>query len=128
MRTEILKASPGDKDDIVSLIDEAKVFLKKNGVNQWQDGYPDEEIILKDIGGDAYVLKCDGMTAAYFFLADREKTYDKICFGEWLTGKDGKYIAVHRVAVKNGLRGQGIARLIYASLLQKSPVRKANTP
>lgn len=118
MQIEIVKASPGDKSDIISLIDEAKGFLKANGVDQWQDGYPDEEVILKDISGDAYVLKCDGVTSAYFYLADREETYDKIYFGDWLTGKEEKYIAIHRIAVKNGLRGRGFAGLIYGLAAQ----------
>lgn len=38
-----------DQEIAVNLIDEAKRFLKAQGIDQWQTGYPDKEIIFEDI-------------------------------------------------------------------------------
>ena len=48
---------PADRKEAekaMALIDEAKEFLKSQGIDQWQTGYPDMETIIGDrrMGGD----------------------------------------------------------------------------
>ena len=36
----------------LEIIDQAKAFLKEQGIDQWQKGYPDAECIRRDIAGE----------------------------------------------------------------------------
>ena len=35
-----------DLTAVMTIINQAKVYFKEQGINQWQDGYPDELTIL----------------------------------------------------------------------------------
>jgi len=102
----------GTEDDIpgiMNIIREAQSYLKECGVDQWQDGYPDEGTIRNDIQRGYNYIMADGSqvigTTALIF--DGEKTYDKIYEGEWLSS--GSYAAIHRIAVAARYKGRGLA-------------------
>ena len=45
-------------DRILEIIEKAKIELKKLGLDQWQNGYPNREVIENDIkSGISYVLE-----------------------------------------------------------------------
>ncbi len=111
-KINIIRAEISDLEDILSVVEDAKLFLKENGVDQWQDGYPNEEVIRGDVSGNAYVLKCENETVGYFFFTSYERSYDEIYGGEWKSSP--KYLVLHRIALKNAFRGQSIPRLIYS--------------
>ena len=94
---------------VLKIIDEAKETLKKNNINQWQNGYPNEDVILNDIkNSESYVLYHDGEIIGTTALSfNGEKTYDKIYEGKWLS--NGAYAVIHRIAVVKieGLKGIG---------------------
>ena len=46
---EIRMAYPNEINRIMEIIQDAKDSLAAAGVDQWQDGYPDQEIIFEDI-------------------------------------------------------------------------------
>ena len=55
------KATEEDLPRVLDIIDLAKKTLKKRGVNQWQNGYPDPEILTQDIkDGINYIMVLDG--------------------------------------------------------------------
>jgi len=105
------KATVHDIPGIMEIIKQARAYLKENGVDQWQNGYPDENVILNDIlNENSYVLVSEEAligTAAVIF--DGEKTYDYI-EGKWLT--DGNYGTVHRLAVASPYRSSGAAGIM----------------
>lgn len=94
---------------VLKIIDEAKETLKKNNINQWQNGYPNKDVILNDIKkSESYVLDHDGEIIGTTALSfNGEKTYDKIYEGKWLS--NGAYAVIHRIAVVKieGLKGIG---------------------
>ena len=45
---EIRMAYPNEIKRIMEIIQDAKESLAQRQVDQWQDGYPDEEIIFED--------------------------------------------------------------------------------
>lgn len=121
MEIKIRKAVESDLPAIMEVIAQAQEALRERGVDQWQDGYPDEEAILDDIrqeccyvaaeageplrdGGEGPGCRILGMAA---ILLDGEPDYDVIVEGEWLG--DGPYITVHRVAVGSRAVRKGIA-------------------
>lgn len=93
------KTRKEEVNKVMKIINEGKVSLKSNGVNQWQNGYPNEEVILVDISNDeSYVLEHNDEIIGTTALSFRgEKTYDKIYEGKWIS--NGEYAVVHRIAV-----------------------------
>lgn len=105
-------ARPALKRDlpaILSLIDHARAAIRSLGIDQWQDGYPEPELIESDIErGIGYVFEADGRVAGYMVpLADHEPIYDHID-GSWIT-QGTAYLAVHRMAIDDGYRGTGLS-------------------
>ncbi|MDV4150519.1 GNAT family N-acetyltransferase [Clostridium sp. AL.422] len=105
---ELRKATENDLKNIMKIIDEAKKFLKNNNVDQWQNGYPNEDVILKDIkSNSSYVLEDSNEIIGTVALSfDGEETYNSIYEGEWLS--NGKYAVTHRIAVLNNSDRKGI--------------------
>ena len=98
-----------DLNEIMNIINEAKKFLENNKVDQWQNGYPNKEVILNDINkNESYVIENNGEvvgTTALSFAG--EKNYDKIYEGKWIS--NGPYAVIHRIAVSKikGLKNIG---------------------
>ncbi len=103
-------AASTDLDRIMEIVGDAQIFLKSNGVNQWQNGYPTREAFESDIQkGGCHVFLIDGRIAgvvSVFF--ETEENYAYIEDGAWLTG-DAHYSVFHRAAVDRNCRGMGIA-------------------
>ena len=52
------KSTFDDVDRILEIIEKAKVELNKLGLDQWQNGYPNKEVIENDVKlGISYVLE-----------------------------------------------------------------------
>lgn len=103
------KGTLDDVDAIYNIIRQAQVYMKRNGINQWQNNYPNLDSIKEDIESGVNYVFSDGdkIIGTIAVLFDGEKTYDTIYEGEWLT--DGRYAAIHRIAVEEKLKGLGIA-------------------
>lgn len=100
---------------ILSIVADAQAFLASRGVNQWQDGYPNETFMTADIErGDAYVFERDGAVLGIASIVfDGEPTYDHVYGGAWTTPEP--FACVHRVAVGAGCRGTGVADALMAA-------------
>ena len=94
---EFRKTNINDLPEVMKIIREAQSYFKEQGIDQWQNNYPNEEVIKNDIKNNA-------TTVASF---NGEKTYDNIYEGKWLS--EDKYIVIHRVAVASDLKGIGLA-------------------
>lgn len=104
-----------DVPAIMSIIKNAQNYLKKLGIDQWQDGYPNEEQILLDIRNeDSYVISNNKseIMGTVVFTTSPESTYDSI-EGAWKTKPDSKYGVIHRLAVSDEYRGLGIAKFVF---------------
>lgn len=102
------KATMADVPVIMCLIDEARAIMRSCGnVNQWIDGYPNQETIENDISnGHCYlcVEQSSGeIVASFAFIPGPELTYREIFDGEWLDDKP--YHVVHRLASTAGSHG-----------------------
>ena len=106
------QANPGEAPIIWTILQQAIAQRKRDGSEQWQKGYPNEQTVHEDIAnGYAYVLENDDSVIAYAaILFEREPAYDTI-EGQWLT--DGPYAAVHRVATADHVKGKGIATRLF---------------
>lgn len=113
---EFRKSTKEDIKYIMKIISDAQAYFKKNNIDQWQNGYPNEESILSDIlTEESYVLvDNDEIIGTAYLSFNGESDYDVIYDGEWLS--DEPYGVVHRIAVKNDLKGRGIAGEIFKKI------------
>ena len=114
----MMKFLPAKKENlslIMQLIGEAQSYLAVQNIEQWQNGYPNDEAILKDIlNKESYVVKSEDSTllATAMFTTRNEPTYKRI-EGQWITEFDANYGVIHRMAVSEKYRGTGIAQFIF---------------
>lgn len=109
-----------DLEAVMAIINEAKAYFKEQGINQWQDGYPNEISIINDISHhEAYVLEDKGTVIATAMISNAiEPNYNYI-EGKWLQEDD--YIVVHRIAIKNEQKGKGLAKIIIDEAIKLYP-------
>ncbi len=121
----IRKATNEDIPALLVLFAEARATIATLGIDQWQNGYPNREVIEKDISkGQCYVLEQEGSIVATFaMLADIEPTYHTIYDGAWVTGETCLYTPIHRVAIAVSARGRGIATEILNYAERKAKER-----
>ena len=109
---EIRKTKARDLETLMTLFDEARATIAQLGIDQWQNGYPNRDVILADVNKmQSYCVLIDGEICGTFALIeDGEPTYNEIFDGEWLTGDSrDQYFAIHRVAISVKCRGKGIS-------------------
>ena len=113
--TEIRKTTPADIDILMPIFNEARATIAALGIDQWQNGYPNRDVIFADVekAQSFSVLSDSEIIGTFALICGGEPTYDKIIDGKWLTG-DGKdhYFAIHRVAISVKSRGKGISTAI----------------
>ena len=117
------KSTFDDVDRILEIIEKAKIELRKLGLDQWQNGYPDRKVIENDVKlGISYVLEdiekngneleSENFTkilGTIVLSPKKEELYSKI-EGKWITNND--YIVIHRLAVDSEVKNKGIATKI----------------
>ena len=111
-RSHLFKPRLDDIDDIMKIIGQAKNRMNKMGLDQWQDGYPDEETIRNDKRKhQAVIVKNWFGPAAYAAIVfDKDPYYEKID-GKWLSEGE-PYVVVHRLAVADEYLGLDLAKHI----------------
>lgn len=115
-------AQEGDLPAIGLLFAQARQALAAAGVDQWQDGYPNEDDARRDMeAGTGYVIEEDGQVLAYACLSfGHEPTYDEIQ-GRWLG--EGAYGFLHRAAVAPAAKGRGLAVELFEELKRQAGER-----
>src|SRR5699024_12518030 len=86
----IKHAQVSDLTEIMKIISQAQAMLKADGSPQWQNGYPDTDIIKNDIlAQQCWVLMVDGKIAgtATLIVAD-DPNYHDITNGQWQNTTD----------------------------------------
>jgi GNAT superfamily N-acetyltransferase len=111
MNYHFRKAELSEIAPICEILQQAIQRRKEDGSKQWQDGYPNPEVVQKDIEkGEGFVL-LDGETIIGYsaVLINDEPAYDEI-EGNWLTTED--FVVIHRVAISEKYLGKGFAKMI----------------
>ncbi len=105
------KAEISETSRIWTILQQAILRRKEDGSNQWQDGYPNPEVVQKDIEkGEGYVLIEGKSIIGYCaVLVNDEPEYEKI-EGKWLTNDD--FVVFHRVATAEKYLGKGFAKMM----------------
>lgn len=136
------KAAKDDLPAIMEIVAQAQRGLAERGVDQWQDGYPDEEAFLEDMakgycrvavetgaeagtraGAQAETAGIEDRSAERILgvaavIPDGEPDYDVIYGGEWLS--EEPYMTVHRVAVDDRVKRKGVASFILSEAVEEA--------
>lgn len=125
---EIRKAQNEELEKILSLYDSSRNFMRRSGnFDQWQNGYPGKEIVLKDIASSRLYLCTEGeeLLAVFYYHLGRnaEPDYAAIREGKWLGGEE--YGVLHRIATSS--QGRGIASFCFDWCFSRFPDLRVDT-
>ena len=114
MEMEFRTATPDDLDALVSLYGAATHDMLRQGIDQWDEYYPDREILSEDVeSGDMTLGLLDGEPACAW-VVNREYEPEYVS-GAWEhTG--GDFCVLHRLCVNPELQGRGLARQAMARM------------
>ena len=110
---QVRLSTKDDLPQIMKIVDEAKRYLKSQGIDQWQNGYPNEDSFQVDIENKVSYVLINGQNVygTASIIPGLEPTYLKIDNGSWLT--NGPYVTIHRIAIKDGYKGQHLAKYFF---------------
>lgn len=112
----VRKTNIKDVNKICEIIDQAKHYLKNQGIDQWQNGYPNKETILEDITTQtSYVLEDENVVGTMRFLIEDDPDYAYI-EGQWKTNET--YGVIHRIAIEESCKGKGYAKKLIQSAIE----------
>ena len=109
------KMVPEDMETVMLIVRQSRNMLKKHRVDQWQDGYPNEQAFLIDMErGEAFVMTHGAEIAGIFSLSMRpDPHYAALTDGKWR--QEVPYAVIHRSAVGAEYRGTGLADKMIAA-------------
>jgi len=106
-----------DLPDIMGLIQEAIIDMESKGIYQWDNSYPNKEIISGDIDGrNLYVYENDGVIQGIIVLNEEQDEAYKNIQWEFNTGSQ---LVIHRVCIAPQYQGKGIAKVLMGFAQQK---------
>lgn len=103
------RAAKHDEDRAWEIILQAKAQMARLGSTQWDENYPSRDLIAQDIANDeGFVLEKNGRVVAYGVVSfSGEPVYEQLA-DKWSSNLP--YLVVHRLAVADEAKRQGIAR------------------
>ena len=101
-----------DVPSIWKLLQDAIYRRGIEGSNQWQDGYPNLDILEKDVENEhGFVLTHNEQIVGYIaLLINDEPEYQRL-EGQWKT--NGDFVVFHRLAVSQQFLGKGLAKRLF---------------
>ena len=93
----LVKATKKDLTTIMAIIGDAQEYLKDQNIDQWQNDYPNNDIIINDIlNKESYLVKSnsDNVIATAMFSTRLEPTY-KVIDGKWMSSNSDRYGVIH---------------------------------
>lgn len=108
---EFRRAAWDDVPAVWNILQDAIIRRKADGSQQWQDGYPNVDIVKRDIDlGEGYVLTENKTIVGYTaVIINNEPAYENIV-GRWLS--NGDFVVVHRVAVAQNHLGKALSQTL----------------
>ena len=111
---EFRPATPDDLDALVALYAAAAQDMRDHGIDQWDEYYPDREILSEDVeSGDMTLGLLDGEpVCAYVVNREYDPEYE---LGAW-DHTEGDFCVLHRLCVNPAMQGRGLARQAMAHM------------
>jgi len=109
-----------DLPKIKRIIGEAQAKLRKEHVDQWQNGYPTDDILRKDITNENRFVMIDAedrLLGSFTLVVGDDPNYEVIK-GAWKS--DNPYVVLHRLAIASSFQKLGLARTCLSFVEQKA--------
>lgn len=111
MKYQFRRATISEIPQIWDILQKAIHRRKKDGSEQWQDGYPNPEVIQNDIIKEAgFVLTNENTIIGYVAVIINDEPAYTAIQGKWLTNED--FVVFHRVAIAEDYLGKGLSKVI----------------
>lgn len=96
-------------DTIIALTKACGKHMRDNGIDQWDEHYPDRESILNDLNTKTLFTLRDGSEVLGIVVLNesQDEEYAEI---NWSTSEADRNLVVHRLAVHPEHQGKGLAR------------------
>ncbi|WP_179394394.1 GNAT family N-acetyltransferase [Lacticaseibacillus absianus] len=119
----VRQGQPADVPAIMGIIEDARAFLKAQGIDQWQGTYPDRAAVEADIakGTNRLLVVADTVAGTASLLDGPDPFYTRIDGDGWI-GTDF-YMMIHRFAVSAAIRGQHLSQFFMSNLLTEAYAR-----
>jgi ribosomal protein S18 acetylase RimI-like enzyme len=107
----IRTGNKGDIIEIMNVIKDAIKDMETKGIHQWDDIYPNEEVIVNDINKNNLYVSVNetGMVQGIIVLNENQDiAYEAI---GWKYNS-GKQLIIHRLCIHPNHQGKGIARTL----------------
>lgn len=111
-------AGMADLPVILEILSQGREFLRRQGVNQWQDadGYPNPDTVKADIArGECFLWEENGIVLATAVCSLREEEAYRRIQGAWKT--QGPYGVIHRAASAANARRTGVMSRLMGVLI-----------
>ncbi|MFT6982248.1 MAG: GNAT superfamily N-acetyltransferase [Crocinitomicaceae bacterium] len=107
----ISKGELHELDAILKLTRACGKHMRDNGIDQWDENYPDRTSLLNDLTTETlFAYRENGIVLGIVVLNEsQDEEYGEI---HWSTSGTDRNIVVHRLAVHPDQQGKGIARKI----------------
>lgn len=104
-----------DLKNIIDIINKARAALKDDGVDQWQNGSPDNMLVGRQITrNSSYVYEKDEKILAYAYLSeDYEPTYAAVMS----LVKGNNAYTIHTFCVADEAKGKGVASKFFDEIV-----------
>jgi ribosomal protein S18 acetylase RimI-like enzyme len=104
----IRKANKGDLENIMLMYKSCVTGMIANGIDQWDESYPNTEVIMEDLIAQTYfvAIENDIIIAGINIDQNQDDTYLAL---DW-KDKKNQFLVVHRLAVKVELWNDGIGK------------------
>ena len=114
MELEFRRAGTDDLDALVALYGAAAQDMWEKGIDQWDEYYPDREILTEDVeSGDMTLGFLDGQLAcAWVVNREYDPEYE---LGAW-DHTEGDFCVLLRLCVNPAMQGRGLARQAMARM------------
>lgn len=102
-------AQKQDLESIFAMFSEAIDEMKRNSLDQWDNAYPDKNLLEEDIDrSQLYIGSADGIIVSAYVL--NQECDDQYVNGTWKY-PNSKYYVIHRLCVSPIFQNKGIGRL-----------------
>ena len=105
----VSKGQKSEVDAILTLTKACGKHLRDNGIDQWDENYPDRGTIVQDLETETLFAYREGDEVLGIVVLNelQDEEYGQI---NWSTSNQDKNIVVHRLAVRPDQQGNGLGR------------------